>query len=250
VEQDVITIVIEWLQKSAKIVIFTGNELTLDSGIPDFTDSRLNPNIRDFRENPDVRETYWAKVSEVYPVLVEFTPCSAHQSIAELEMLCSVDCILTQATDGLHHRAGSTSVIELCGTMHWITCTSCGKHYRTEYILSLLGNEIKIPCCEACGKDLLKPPISFPGQPLPHWELREAWMRLHNCELFLITGAILDNSPFSSLQTLATENGAKIVIINSQETEADKYADAVLYGDPNVVLPHLVNRIKTKVKVS
>lgn len=249
-EHDVVNIVIEWLQNSLNIVILTGNDLSLQSGIPDFTDSKLNPNIRDFRENPVVRETYWAKISEFYPKLAEAAPSIAHHSIAELELICNVDCILTQATDGMHTRAGSNSVIELCGTMHWVTCTSCGKDFRMEHVLNLLGKERKIPACEECGKDLLKPPVSFPGQPLPHWELREAWMRLHSCELFMIIGAVLDNSPFSSLQTLASENGAKIVIINMKESDADNYADAVLYGDPNIVLPHFVKKIKSGLKVS
>lgn len=249
-EQDVVDVVIEWLQNSSNIVILTGNELSLQSGIPDFTDTRLNPNIRDFRENPAVRESYWDKINELYPKLSEATPSLAHQSIAELELICGVDCVLTLATDGLHTRAGSTSVIELCGTMHWVTCTSCGKDFRMEHVLNLLGEGSNIPTCEVCGKDLLKPPVSFPGQPLPHWELREAWMRLHNCELFIIIGVVLDNSPFSSLQTLASENGAKIVIINTRESDADNYADAVLYGDPNIILQHFVKKIKSGLKVS
>ena len=249
-EQDVVNVVIEWLQKSSNIIILTGNELSLQSGIPDFTDTRLNPNIRDFRENPNVRETYWSSVSELYPKLIEANPSPAHQSVAELELILNVDCVFTLSTDGLHARAGSNSVIELCGTMHWVTCTSCGKDFRTEQVLSLLGEDKKIPTCEVCGKDLLKPPVSFPGQPLPHWELREAWMRLHSCELFIVIGAVLDNSPFSSLQTLASESGAKIVIINTRESEADNYADAVLYGDPNVILPHFVKKIKSGLKVS
>ena len=249
-EQDVVSLVTEWLQKSSKIVILTGNDLGSDTGIPDFTDARLNPNIRDFRENPGVRESYWAKIRDLYPGLADSKPGEAHLALAELELICNVDCILTLSTDGLQTRAGSGSVIELCGTMHWVTCTSCGKDFRMEDILKSLSEEIKIPTCEVCGKDLLKPPISFPGQPLPHWELREAWMRLHSCDLFIIAGAELDNSPFSSLQTLASQNGAKIVIINSKESEADNFADAILYGDPALILPHFVKKIKSGLKVS
>lgn len=249
-EQDVVSVVTDWIKESSKIIILTGYDLSLESCLPDFSDSRLNPNIRDFRENPEVRQAYWEKLRDLYPILASTEPNDGHKSIAELEMICKVDCIFTQCTDGLHQKAGSQSIIELFGSILWVTCTSCGKDYKMEQVLGMLGQGIKIPACEACGKDVIKPRISFPGQPLPHWELREAWMRLHDCELFLIVGAVLDNSPLASLQTLASENGSKIAIINDRESEADNYADAVIYGKPGMIISHIVKKIKEEIIIS
>src|SRR3990172_6815379 len=107
-----------------------------------------------------------------------------------------------------------------------------------------------VPECEECGGDILKPPISFPGQPPPHWEVREAWVMLHNCDLFLIVGASLDTQPVSSLPTLAKERGAKVVIISERESQADDYVDAVIYGKPSQVLPYLLKRVKEGIEVS
>ena len=68
-EQDVVSLVVDWLNESSKIIILTGSELSIESGIPDFSDSKFNPNIREFRENPAVREAYWQKIGKVYPLL-------------------------------------------------------------------------------------------------------------------------------------------------------------------------------------
>ncbi len=249
-EQDVVRVVIDWLKESSNIIILTGPELSLESGIPDFADSKFNPNIREFRENPAVREAYWQKIGKLYPVLSQAEPNSAHKAVAELEIICNVDYIFTGSTDGLQQKSGSSSVVELLGSILWVTCPNCGKDYSLEQINTQLQDGKKIPACEECNNDLLKPPISFPGQPLPHWELREAWMKLNNCDLFFIIGAYLDDSPLSSLQTIAAESGSKIAIVNERQSEADNYADAVIYGKPTMVISHIVSQIKKDIKAS
>ncbi len=189
-------------------------------------------------------------VARLYPVLSQAEPNSAHKAVAELEIICNVDYIFTGSTDGLQQKSGSSLVVELFGSILWVTCPNCGKDYSLEQINTQLQDGKKIPACEECNNDLLKPPISFPGQPLPHWELREAWMKLHNCDLFFIIGAYLDDSPLSSLQTIAAESGSKIAIVNERQSEADNYADAVIYGKPTMVISHIVSQIKKDIKAS
>lgn len=249
-EQDVVSVVIQWLKESSNIVVLTGPELSADAGIPDFADSKFNPNIREFRQDPSVREAYWQKVAGFYPQLSGAEPQSGHTAVAELQVLCSVDCLFTGSADGLHQKAGSNDVIELLGTMLWITCPNCGQDHKLDQVITQLNEGKKIPECQSCGSDMIKPPISFPGQPLPHWELREAWMKLHNCDLFFIIGAYLDESPLASLQTVAAESGAKIVIVNERASEADNYSDAVIYGSPGVVIAHMTGKIKEDMKAS
>jgi NAD-dependent protein deacetylase/lipoamidase len=248
--KDVMETVCDWIKESKKIIVLTGSELSAESGVPDFSDPKINPDINDFRANRDVRAQYWGKIKELYPVLAEAKPNPAHEALAELEMIGNLDSIFTQTTDGLHQRAGSSSVMELNSTILWVTCTSCGKDYRTDEILSSLEKGKEVPECNVCGKDILKPPISFPGQPPPHWEVREAWMRLRNCDLFLVVGSSLDAQPVSSFPTLAKENGAKVVIISEREGTADDYADAVIYGKPSQVLPHIIKKVKEGITLS
>jgi len=249
-EADVIEIVTEWIRESQKLIVLTGSEISMESGLPDFSDSRLNPHIRDFREDREVRAQYWRKIKEIYPTLAKAEPNPAHEALAELEILGNLDCLFTQTTDGLHHRAGNSLVIELLSTMQWVTCTSCGKDYTLEQILNDLDLGKEIPECDQCGKDILKPSISFPGQPLPHWEIREAWMRLYNCDLLLIVGASLDQPPISSFPVQASQSGAKIVIIGEGQSKEDEYADAVIYGKPSQVLPLLIKKLKEGITIT
>ena len=249
-KRDVAGTVAEWIKEARKIIVLTGYGLSAESGLPDFTDPRLNPHIRDFRENRDVRAEYWMKIMVIYPSLQNAEPGPGHRALAELELLGNLDCVFTQSTDGLHRRAGNTTVIELNSSIQWITCPSCGKDYSIDEIIGMLEKGASVPVCRECGSDQLKPTISFPGQPLPHWEAREAWMRLHNADLFLIAGASLDKEPVASYPFLARENNAKVVIINEKESPADDYVDAVIYGKPGQVLNYILKKVKESITIS
>lgn len=249
-EVDAAGAVADWLQESKKIVVLTGQEISQEAGLPDFSDPRLNPHIRDFREESEVRKAYWEKLREVYPLLANIEPGPSHKALAELEMLVSLDCIFTQTTDGLHLRAGSTTVIELNSSMLWVTCTSCGKDYPMNEVLGMVEKGAEIPLCSECGSDQMKPPISFPGQPLPHWEAREAWIRLHNADMFLTVGASLEHEPIASYPILAKENGSRVAIISEKQSPADDYVDAVIYGRPGQVLGYILSKLKQGITIT
>ena len=249
-EMDVAGIVAEWIQQSTKIVVLTGDELSSESGLPDFLSSGLNPHIRDFRETKEVRANYWKKIKDVYPSIINAEPSPSHDALAELEMISGLDCIFTQSTDGLHHKAGSSNVIELNSSILWVTCVSCGKDYSVEEILSIIEKGSEVPKCIECGSDQLKPPISFPGQPPPHWEVREAWIRLHQADLFIIAGASLEHEPVASFPFLAKERNIKVVIISEKQSPADDHVDAVIYGKPSQVLTYIVNKIKEGITIT
>lgn len=247
---DVIETVVDWIKESKTIIVLTGAEVSAESGLPDFASQTFNPNIQKFRTDRNVRVEYWKKIKELYPLLVKAEPNAAHEAVLELEMLGGLDCVLTQTVDGLHQRAGSSFVVELQSTILWIVCTQCGKDYTLSSIINILEGGKEVPECQQCGKDLLKPQISFPGQPPSHWEMREAWMRLRQCDLLLVVGSSLDAPPASSILTMAKESGAKVVIINETESPADDYADAVIYGKPGKALPFLVKKIREGIPIA
>lgn len=249
-EMDVAGIVAEWIQESKNIVVLTGEELSSESGLTNLLGSGLNPHIRDFREDKEIRAKYWKKLKDVYPTIHNAEPSPSHLAIAELEMISGMDCIFTQATEGLHHKAGSSTVIELNSSMLWITCTSCGKDYSTDEILSFLEKGVEIPKCIECGSDQIKPPVSFPGQPPPHWEIREAWIRIQKADLFIIAGASLEHEPVASFPFLAKEKDIKVVIISENQSPADDHVDAVIYGKPSHVLAYIVSKIKEGITIT
>ena len=90
----------------------------------------------------------------------------------------------------------------------------------------------------------MKPPLSFPGQPLPHWEIRESWMRLQHCDLFIIVGANLEIEPVASFPFQVMNKGNRVVIIGERKTSADDHVSAVIYGSPSKVMPYIVDKLK------
>jgi len=249
-EKDAIDAVVEWIRASHNTVVLTGAQLSEESGVPDFTSPSINPPISEFRGSREARASYWARMKELYPLLASAKPNAAHEALYRMEVLGYLNSLFTLTVDGLHQRAGSSFVMELLSTVLWIVCTQCGKGYDLSSIQDRLEKGEDVPACESCGGDLLKPEISFPGQPPPHWELREEWMKLRGCDLFMAVGANLDVQPASSLPSMSKEQGARLVIISQTETPADDFADAVIYGNPSDVLSFIVERLREGMEYS
>ena len=249
-KQDALSSIVKWINNSNKIVFLTGYELSLEVGLPDVTEPSFNPDINKFRNDKTAREEYWKKVSEYYPRIFSALPSPAHEAIYELELLYDVNCILTQAADGLHAKAGSEKIIEIYSSINWVSCPECGKDHKMNNVLEKLERNVKIPSCVECGSDKIKPPLSFPGQALPHWEIRESWIRLRGCDLFIIVGANLETEPVASFPFQVMNEGNKVAIISEDQTPADDYVSAVVYGKPSQVLPYIVKKLKETTMVS
>lgn len=134
-EQDAVSAAIEWIGQAVQIVVLTGPELALEVGLPDVADLSFNPDIRQFKNDPEVRKEYWEKIKDFYPKISEARPSPAHEAIYEMELLCNVDCVLTQAADGLHSKTGSEKVIEIYASINWVNCPECGQDYRMDGVL-------------------------------------------------------------------------------------------------------------------
>ncbi len=234
-----------WLAEARRTVFLTGPELTFEAGIPDAGSLEFNPDINDFKEKQEVREQYWAKISEFYPKIAAAEPSESHKAIYGISLLCTVDCIITQAVDGLHTKAGGENILEIYSSIHWAQCLSCGKDYRMMDVLTSMSRAgEKIPSCAVCRTGMLKPPLSFPGQPLPHWEIREGWIKIHGCDLLVCVGAVLDKEPVASFPAQARQRGVKTAIVSAHQSAADGYVDAVLYGNPAVVMSSLLEEVR------
>ncbi|QMU55596.1 MAG: hypothetical protein GKS04_00055 [Candidatus Mycalebacterium zealandia] len=245
VEITALEAVAHWFSEAKRAVILTGPELTFEAGIPDAGELHFNPDINSFREDDSVKEKYWEKIAEIYPKISAAEPTAAHKAIYELSILGELDCVITQAVDALLIKAGCENVLQIYSSIHWAQCLNCGKDYRMmETLTEMSRYGRKIPSCAVCRTGILKPPLSFPGQPLPHWEVREAWIKIQNCDFLICAGASLENEPVASFPVQARGGGAKTVVISAAKGSADDYVDAVLYGGPAVVLPALVEEVK------
>lgn len=109
-----------------ELVAFTGAGISVESGVPSYRDSNGTWSSVDpeeyataaaFYENPQKVLDYYNKLRHI---VHEAKPNRAHRMLAELERWHDVT-IITQNTDDLHERAGSTNVIHLHGELAKIT---------------------------------------------------------------------------------------------------------------------------------
>ena len=98
------------------------------------------------------------------------------------------------------------------------------------------------PECRQCGGMLKSDTISF-GQPLVPEVIDRAMTVAGECDLLLAVGSTLQVYPVAGAVPIAKQAGARVVIMNAQETQFDDIADAVLRGNISVELPLLVGGV-------
>ncbi|GAI98243.1 unnamed protein product, partial [marine sediment metagenome] len=222
--------------ESRKLVVFTGAGVSTESGIPDFRSpggiwSKFDPDdftIQKFLRSPETRRKQWQILIES-GLIVDAEPNQAHLSIAELERLGRLDCVITQNIDNLHQKAGNSpeKVIELHGSMRWVRCLGCKRRYSLEDIRKRLKKGDEIPDCEKCH-GILKPDVVFFGEALPQEAFQNATHHSSNCDLLISIGSSLVVYPAAYMPVYAKEAGAKLIIINLGETSLDTSADIII----------------------
>lgn len=95
------------------------------------------------------------------------------------------------------------------------------------------------PACLVCGGILKSDTISF-GQSLIPEVIDRAMVEAEACDLLLAVGSTLSVYPVANCVPLASSSGARVVIVNGDETAMDGIADAVLRGPISELLPSLV----------
>ncbi|MBI3965876.1 MAG: Sir2 family NAD-dependent protein deacetylase [Chloroflexi bacterium] len=231
------------VDRSSKIVAFTGAGISTESGIPDFRSpggvwSRYQPVMyQDFLTSPDARKRYWQMQRESYPVIVAAQPNAAHLALAELERLGKLDWIITQNIDGLHQKAGSSAkkVIELHGNCHTVVCLYCERRYPRAEIQAEVEAGVDVPLCVACNGALKPATVSF-GQSMPVAEMLQAERAARDCDLMLVIGSTLIVYPAAQIPVEAMEAGAKLAIVNLSETPLDHHADVLINASAGVVM--------------
>lgn len=232
------------IRRSSYQTAFTGAGHSTQSGIPDFRspDSGLwekhNPmlvaSIWAFRLNP---KTFYSWIRPMANLLLTAQPNPAHLALADLEERGYLKTIITQNIDNLHQQAGSRKVLELHGHLREATCVRCYHKVPVDPMVDEFLREGKVPYCKCGG--VLKPNVILFGEQLPVRVLNEAMAEARRCDLILVAGSSLEVTPAADIPFLATENGAKAIIVNLQPTAFDPQADLVIHGDVAEVLPRI-----------
>jgi NAD-dependent deacetylase len=235
-----------WVNDSVRVVVLTGAGISTESGIPDFRGPQgvwtKNPkaerlsNIHHYMSDPEVRKLAWQGRSE-HPAWTA-VPNAGHRALVELERRGKLHALVTQNIDGLHQRAGSSPerVIEVHGTVHDVLCMRCSWRGPMQQVLERLRAGEEDPPCLECGGILKSATISF-GQALVPEVINRALQVATEADVFMTVGTSLQVYPVAGLVPLASNAGARVIIVNAEPTPFDHVADAVFSRPIGEVLP-------------
>lgn len=238
------------------VVVLSGAGLSTESGIPDYRGpsgaySRNHTPItyQLFRDDPRGRHRYWARSFIGWPFMRDKQPNAGHLAVAALGSAGLVSGVITQNVDSLHHKAGSTSVIDLHGRLDTVMCMACGlrgsRDALQERIASLnagwagkatffnpdgdvdiadsAADTFVMVDCTACGGPL-KPDVVYFGESVPPQRVTESYELVDSASSLVVLGSSLHVYSGRRFVTHAHKRGIPIVIVNQGETKADDLA--------------------------
>lgn len=226
------------LSESSNTVVFTGAGISTESGIPDFRSptgiwTKNKPiEFKDFLSSEDIRVEFWKRKFAVDLTISKAKPNAGHMIISELNHIGKVSKIITQNIDNLHQISGvpEENVIELHGNTTFAKCLECDLRYELNSIKKLFEQTNVPPYCKNCSGIIKTATISF-GQSMPKEEMLKAEKASLSCDLFIAIGSSLQVYPAASFPLVAKKNGSKLVILNREGTDLDKYADLVIHDE-------------------
>ena len=226
------------VDRSKRIVCFTGAGFSTPSGIPDFRGEGgiysenwdgLTPEMalsRSFFFLDPQRFFAFYRAHMLYP---DARPNAAHRALFALEKAGKLRGIVTQNIDGLHKRAGNRLVYEVHGSVWENYCMDCNAFYGLEKILNSTG----IPRCDRCG-GVVKPWVVLYGEAPDKYTCMGACREISNCDTLIVAGTSLAVEPAASF--LDYFHGRNLVVVNNEKTPADARANLVIHGDVAEVL--------------
>ena len=237
-----------WIDAARRIVVLTGAGISTDSGIPDFRGPQgvwtRNPaaerlsTIQNYLADPQVRQAAWQ--ARLASPAWSAQPNRGHRALVELERRGQLHALITQNVDELHQIAGHSAdkVIEVHGTLRRTMCWGCGAREPMQHTLERVRAGEADPHCLRCGGILKSDTISF-GQALVPEVIDRAMRAAGEADLMLAIGTTLQVWPVAGTVEVASDAGARVVILNDQPTPLDHLADALLRGTIGAWLPAL-----------
>jgi NAD-dependent deacetylase len=235
---------LERLAISRKVVVLTGAGVSAESGVPTFREAqaglweRFRPEelatVEAFEADP---ETVWSWYEWRRNLVARVAPNAGHRALARMDSFIDKLLVVTQNVDGLHHRAGSTNVVEFHGNLFDNRCLACGAP----------AEDVPRPCptpprCHRCG-GLVRPGVVWFGEAIPSGPLVQALAAAQDCDLFMSVGTSSLVYPAAGLAAHAKRAGATLVEINPDPTGLAGQADFVLAGPSGQLLPALCDAL-------
>ncbi|MER5928811.1 Sir2 family NAD-dependent protein deacetylase [Streptomyces sp. NPDC002054] len=234
------------------VALLSGAGMSTDSGIPDYRGPnglwKRDPEAEKlvtyayYMADPEIRRRSWLMRAEA--AARNAKPNAAHLAVAELERGGTPVRVLTQNVDGLHQLAGlpDRKVFELHGTTRAVVCTRCHARSGMDEALRRVAAGEPDPACLGCGGILKSATVMF-GERLDPEVLAQAMAVAKGCQIFIAVGTTLQVQPAASLAGIAAEHGARLIIVNAEETPYDPLAEEVVREPIGTALPKLLRRI-------
>jgi NAD-dependent SIR2 family protein deacetylase len=214
--------------ESKYLVVFTGAGISTESGLPDF-------------RGPDGLWTRREKGLPAKPMRFDSVkPNSGHMAIVELQKLGKLAFLISQNIDNLHLGSGIRPdlLAELHGNVTKLRCSRC------EFELDRSSG---LAICPSCSGKLVSSVVNF-GQSLPQKALEASYQHSKKCDLFVVVGSSLVVTPAATMPKVALEAGARLVIMNQDETPFDRLVHLRFLEGIREVLPPAVDRLKELMK--
>ena len=236
------------IDSSHRIVFFTGAGISTESGIPDFRTpgsglwTKMKPiPFQEFVASEDVRQESWRRRFSGDRTLENARANKGHRSVAQLVDEGRCIAVITQNVDNLFQDAGipDDKVIELHGNAGYARCLSCGIRYELADLESQFRETGRVQPCSACGGIVKSATISF-GQAMPEAAMQRAQEATESCDLMVVAGSSLVVYPAAGFPEYAKQLGARVAIVNREETPLDPIADVVVNREIGPTLSFVV----------
>lgn len=231
-----------------RIVFFTGAGISTESGIPDFRSpgtglwTRMKPiQFDDFIASEEVRQESWRRRFSGDRTLENARPNAGHRSVARLVDAGRCIAVITQNVDNLFQDAGIADdrIIELHGNASYARCLSCEIRYEMADLERQLNEIGQVQPCSHCGGIVKSATISF-GQAMPEAAMQRAQEATEACDLMIVAGSSLVVYPAAGFPEYAKRRGARVAILNREETPLDRLADVVVNREIGPTLSFVV----------
>ena len=236
----------EYVDSASRICVLTGAGISAECGIPTFRDSqtgywaRFDPSElatpEAFEANP---ARVWSWYTARRQALRRVDPGPGHLALVRMEGYADRVTVVTQNVDGLHHRAGSSHILDIHGNLLRVRCNNgCVAYHRDEQSPEAQAvfagdmaaafaaeaaerdedfNEVEVPRCPRCG-EYLRPDVIWFGEMLPTKRLEAAFAEAERCDLFFTIGTSAQVQPAASLPRIAVDRGIPVIEINPEAT--------------------------------
>jgi NAD-dependent deacetylase len=185
-------------------LVLTGAGVSTGAGVPDFTG---NPTYKGRSVSAILSVDSLSKPALLDEFLKSFItdrnsePCVVHTLLADLETSGRIIGVATQNIDGLHQKAGQSTVVELHGSAYKRVCTGCGK-----------GCDVSEPGCLVCGADSRTDVLLY-GEELPKNKVEQVHNLLDTADFLLVLGTRLKTMLAQDLVLYTADRNKPVYVI-------------------------------------